>query len=178
MIVSTKNIELKVTHEELDYGMGFLMDNGMNNDYYSNVVSKDRFLSKDWVGNKIATGVYYFEEKKTGSWISNSQFFGYKILCIENQSVYASLILKKGSFVYGLLFLVIPAAFLKAGFVVDSFDKGGSQLLWWIAAFVAYLICGYLLALSYFASACKKIKTEIETRLRIRAYHQQQGRNR
>jgi hypothetical protein len=142
----------------------------MNNNQAGNM-AEGRFLNKPFLGIKINNNEYYFEDKKTGGGISNSNFFGYKLLNDAEENVEMRLILKRGSLYFGFFFSIIPFTLMKANFISTELLHSNDQVLIWIVFFVAYLLGGYLYAKYCYNEACTKIKKDIETRLKIREYH-------
>ena len=173
MILKRKKLEIRVTDEELEYGLGFMMDIGKDNNSWANE-QKNRFMNKGYLGYKKAEGEFYFEDKRvsSNSRMFNADFVGYEIKNYSTDHIELRWITKTKSIVYMVIFFCIYLGVL----VACNIASGDARFF--IIAFSIILplmiVVQVIKSIIFYRTAISDLKTTIETRVHIREYHRKQ----
>jgi hypothetical protein len=170
MILKRKNIKICVTDEELEYGLGFFMDIGKDNNSWSNN-KKTRFLGKSYLGYKMAEGEFYFEDKRIGGsrgW-TNADFISYEIKNDSKNSIELKWVLKGKSILFMIVFSLISIAIILA----SVFGTGEIQFFirFWTIVLPIMMSIQIIKSIVFFRIVIKDLKKTVETRVKIREYH-------
>lgn len=171
MILLKRNIELKITQEEFAYGMGFIIDSHFKTDWTSDW-KKDKFPNKHYVGGQLAGGKFAFEDKNMSGKrsITYSDIFTYEAENKTMSYIQLRLVLKEGWFILALISLTI--------FNILPYTFFEPRVFKFLIPFMTgvVVLASFIFILLGFGVAKKEIKKQIETRLRIREYHQQKNK--